>query len=191
MSAARREIAPLVERARGGDEVARDELWRVLYGELRSLARSRRLPLHEVTALQTTALVHEAYLKMGHGLKWEFETIGAFYVAAARAMRNILVDEARSLGRLKRGGGGLRLRLDEGLGLCASETEQWLALEVALERLELHDEQLAKLVDLRFFAGLPIHRICRILGVSAATYHRHWSYAKSWLLREVAREMSA
>ena len=185
------EVETLLRRARAGDREAEQRVWSVLYDELRALAHKKRVPLHDVGGLQTTALVHEAYLKLSRQAAWDFETLNSFYVAAARAMRNILVDEIRARQRLKREGLAQRLPLSEALDLAGDDGEGCLVLDTALHKLEAHDALLAHLVNLRYFAGQPIERVCEILGFSPATYHRHWSYAKSWLLREVTRMQDA
>ena len=185
------EIELLLRRARAGDRDAEQRLWSELYEELRSLAHKKRVPLHEAGGLQTTALVHEAYLKLSRDAAWDFDTLNSFYVAAARAMRNILIDEIRSRKRLKREGMAQRLPLSEALEIARESDDECLVLDAALHKLELHDALLAHLVNLRYFAGQPVERVCQVLAISPATYHRHWSYAKSWLLREVTRMQNA
>jgi RNA polymerase sigma factor (TIGR02999 family) len=185
------EVETLLRRARAGDREAEQRVWSLLYDELRSLAHKKRVPLHGAGGLQTTALVHEAYLKLSHDAGWDFETLSSFYVAAARAMRNILIDEIRARQRLKREGLAQRLPLSEALDIAHQDDEGCLVLDAALHKLEAHDTLLAHLVNLRYFAGQPVERVCGVLGISPATYHRHWSYAKSWLLREVTRMQNA
>jgi RNA polymerase sigma factor (TIGR02999 family) len=180
-------VEELVARARAGDRAAEEHLWALLYDELRELAHKKRVPLHDVGLMQTTALVHEAYLKLARDVRWDFASLSAFYGAAARAMRNILVDEIRSTQRLKREGMASRMPLSEALERVGARDDECLVLDAALHKLEAHDAQLANLVNLRYFAGLEVERICELTGISPATYHRHWSYAKSWLLREIAR----
>ena len=180
-------VEELLVRARRGDRNAMDELWTVLYGELRRIAHKRRGPLHDMGTLHTTALVHEAYLKIAGNTRWDGDTIAEFFSAAARAMRNILVDGIRKKQRLKRQGASAPIPMTEALELQSGDDALVLRMDAALERLERHDAELSRMVHLRYFAGLSVERVCRLMKISAATYHRDWNYAKAWMLRELNR----
>ncbi len=178
-------VEELLHRISSGDLEAEGRLWELLYSEIHKIAHARRVPLHDLGTLQTTALVHETYLKLARSPRREFDTLGAFYVAVARVMRNLLVDEIRrkqSLGREK----SFDSSLGRGPEAPGSRDEECLAVDAALEKLERIDPRLAELVTLRYFAGLSVTRVCQALDLSPATYHRRWNYARSWLLREIA-----
>jgi len=156
------------------------EFFERVYGELRALARQRMAAERSDHTLQATALVHEAYLRLeGNG----YENRAHFFHAAARAMRQILVEHARARGRVKRGGDVQRVSVD--LSLLAAETEpaEILALDEAIARLEEEDEDAAAIVRLRFFAGLDVDETALALGISRRTVLRERSYARAWLYR--------
>jgi RNA polymerase sigma factor (TIGR02999 family) len=164
----------------------------LVYDELRKLAAQRLAHQTPGQTLQPTALVHEAYLRLvgdPEGSTWDNRA--HFFAAAAEAMRRILIDNARRKGRRKRGGGLSRRALDEAEQLTVPEVrEDLLALDEALTRLTAVDPQAAQLVQLRYFAGLSIPDAARTLGVSARTADRLWAFARVWLLREVADDLS-
>jgi RNA polymerase sigma factor (TIGR02999 family) len=138
-------------------------------------------------SLQTTDLVHEAYLRLvnhDHHVHWDSR--GHFFAAATEAMRRILVEHARRRNRLKHGGGHSRVDL-EGAGFLAEEpSEDLVALDEALDKLAAEDPAKAELVKLRFFAGLTMPDIARVMRISLATAERHWTYARTWLYAELA-----
>ena len=165
-----------------GDRSAANRLMPLVYDELRGLAArymQREAPGH---TLQTTALVHEAYLRLiGNGdVKWNGR--GHFFGAAAQAMRRILVDRARARGAAKRGGGRRRVDLEH-LDLADDEETDAnvLALEEALTRLERRDDRKARIVMLRYYAGLTIEQTARALGLSPTSVKNEWSFARAWL----------
>ena len=178
----------LLRRLEGGDEEAGEELFSVLYGQLRDVAD--RLMRHEQTGhtLQPTALVHEAWLKlMGRKTQSEWKDSTHFMRLAARAMRNVLVDHARAKQAAKR---GKRARLDEGIldqfvGVFEAQSLDLLALNEALDKLAEVDEPMARVVELRFFAGLTVPETARALDVSITTVERLWRLARAWLRTEV------
>lgn len=184
-------IDALLLRANQGDKLAEEELWSALYGELRRMAHAKRAPWGDSESPNTTAIVHEAYLRLSGHARTSFDDLGAFYIAAARAMRNILIDEIRRRHRLKRGGGARAVALEDDARGVPEPDATFLALDVALDRLERHDSELARIVHLRYFGGLSIEEICGVAGLSPATYHRRWQYAKSWLFREIQRLQEA
>ena len=157
-----------------------------MYDELRKLAAARLAAEAPRQALQATALVHEAYLRLvGDDASRGWDGRGHFFAAAAEAMRRILLDAARRKGRRKRGGGMARRDLD-GIDPAAPEdSDDLLALDEALDRLAAADSQAAELVRLRFYAGLPIPEIARVLGISPRTADRLWTYARAWLHERV------
>ncbi|MHC4409469.1 MAG: ECF-type sigma factor, partial [Planctomycetota bacterium] len=147
-------------------------------------ARMAALPPGQT--LQATALVHEAYMKLVGDPQARFENRAHFFGAAARAMRNVLVDEYRAKSRVKRGGDRDRVPLDVSLPDPGADVDL-LALHEALERLEQQDAEKAEIVMLRYFAGLTVPEVAKTTGLSVATVERRWSFAKAWLLREVRK----
>ena len=170
-----------------GDEKATDELLPLVYDELRILADQKLSHEPPGQTLQATALVHEAYLRLVAGADQGWNSRGHFFKAAAEAMRRILVENARRKQRLKRGGKRERSVLDEAAITTHEPDIDLLALDEALAKLETDDPEKAHLVKLRYFAGLSIEQAAEILGISIATANRHWSYARSWLFREISR----
>jgi RNA polymerase sigma factor (TIGR02999 family) len=167
-----------------GDAQASQRLLPLVYAELRRLA-ARKLKQEEPgQTLQATALVHEAYLRLvGQDEATNWKSRGHFLAAAAQAMRRILVDNARRKGSQKRGGGLARQPLDE---VAAPQPhDELLALDEALQTLAATDPVKARLVELRYFAGLTGEQAAEVLGISPATADRHWAFAKAWLRNEV------
>lgn len=170
-----------------GDPHAAGQLLPLVYDELRRLAASR---LDRETAgqtLQSTTLVHEAYLRLvasgdaSASRERRWDSRGHFFAAAAEAMRRILVENARRKHRLKRGGDRKRVDLQELETMAPAPSDNFLALDEALDRLAQHDPQKAELVKLRFFAGLSVEEAANCLGISRATADRHRAYARAWL----------
>ena len=170
---------------RNGSRDALNDLFPLVYEELR--AKAHRLLLGEGTGitLSTTALVHESYLKLirSEGLTWQDRA--HFLALAARAMRLVLVSYARSHGAEKRGGGVVPLELREELALSGERAGQMLALDEALERLGRLNERLSQTVELRFFGGLTIDEISAALDVAPSTVKLDWQKARAWLYREL------
>jgi RNA polymerase sigma factor (TIGR02999 family) len=168
-----------------GDPHAAEQLLPLVYDELRQLAAQRLARERPGETLQATALVHEAYLRLvdvPQAQHWDSR--GHFFAAAAEAMRRILIDQARRKHSRKRGGGLRRVELDDGARLAAPDdhaAEDLLALDEALAQLEGEDPLKARLVKLRYFAGLSLADAAEALGISAATAKRYWVYARSWL----------
>jgi len=173
--------------AESGDQEAASRLLPLLYRELRNLARTLMARTPPGQTLQPTALVHEAYLRLvGKGpAGWHGRA--HFFGAAARAMRDILVEAARRKGALKRGGGQKRLALEpEAVAVESGLQDDVLALEEALKKLEEDDPRKGQLVNLRFFAGLELGEIAELLGVSESTVKREWRYTRAWLRKELS-----
>jgi RNA polymerase sigma factor (TIGR02999 family) len=181
------EITRILSGVERGDPQAAEQLLPLVYDELRKLAAHRLAHQTPGQTLQPTALVHEAYLRLvGDPKGGDWSGRGHFFAAAAEAMRRILVESARRKGRLKRGGGLARLDLDAAGQAAAPEVrEDLLALDEALTKLAAADPQAARLVELRYFGGLPVAEAARSLGVSPRTADRLWAFARAWLLREV------
>ena len=176
----------LLQRINAGDEGAASELLPLLYDELRRMAGEWMCRERRNHTLQPTALVHEAWMRvLGGGDARSFNGAEHFLRLAARAMRNVLVDHARSHGAHKRNDGAPALALDEALDAFEERALDVVELDDALERLTHVDEQLGRLVELRFFAGLTIAETAEALGTSTATVERSWRVARLWLRREL------
>ena len=181
------EVSRILSAIDRGDGQAAAQLLPLVYEELRKLAARKLAQEKPGQTLQATALVHEAYLRLvGGGTEVRWDSRGHFFGAAAEAMRRILVENARRKGRQKRGGALARVDLDEAELACRIPPDDLLALDEALARLAAEDPVKARLVELRFFAGLSLEEAAEVLGVSAATAKRYWRYARAWLHRAVA-----
>ena len=179
------ELTVILERLERGDPHAAGDLLPLVYEELRKLAAQKMARERPGQTLQATALVHEAWLRLGGDDQPEWRNRAHFFAAAAEAMRRILIDDARRKQSLRHGGGVERVSMD-GLELAANmDDERLIALSDALERFAAHDTRKAELVKLRFFAGLTNEQAARILGVSEPTVKRDWAYARAWLFREM------
>jgi len=159
-----------------------DELFNAVYDRLKAMA-SRQLSRGAPGTLDTTALVHELYLRFDRDRDLAFEHPAQFFAYAARAMRHLLADRARARLRLKAGGEWMRTTLgtDAGDALAITNAEQALALDEALTRLEQDDARAARVVELRYFAGLPAERIAELLQLTRRTVDRDWRYARAFL----------
>jgi len=185
------EITAVLERMASGEERAREELWGLVYDELRRIARSQMSRERPGQTLEPTALVHEAYLRLMRGADPGWENRAHFFSVAAEAMRRILIDRARRRLAQRRGGGARRVEIDLVEIGAPTSPEQYLELDEALTRLEGRDPQRAHVVKLRFFAGLTEDEAASALGVSPRTARRLWSGARAWLHRELARSGQA
>lgn len=183
------QVTRLLREIGSGDQQAAAELIPLVYGELRRLAGARMAGEKPGQTLQPTALVHEAYMRLVGDTDPGWDNRGHFFAAAAEAMRRILVDRARRKSREKHGGGLRRTTLDRQISTNEGmEPEELLALHRALRRLEAKDEDMSRVVELRFFAGLTVEEIAAVLGVSERTVYRAWDRAKAWLKRDMTRE---
>lgn len=168
-----------------GNRAALNELVPLVYDELRSIARRRLRHERSDHTWNTTALVHEAYLKLIQLDRVQWESRAHFLAIAAQAMRNILVSHARARSRLKRGGGAPHEALDESVVLPAAEVDRILALDAALERLAELNPRHARVVELRFFGGMTVEETAVALEVSPGTVKRDWTLLRRWLGREL------
>lgn len=174
-----------------GDQKAAESLFQLAYKELRQIAGNMMCNERVGHTLQPTALVHEAYLRLigPYGEEKNWQSRGHFFTAAAEAMRRILIENARSKSRKKRGNNAQRTTFDEQCYENEPPNDRLIALDEALSKLESLDFQLANIVKLRFFAGLTAREIAAVLSISESTVHRSWRSARAWLLREI-QEMS-
>jgi RNA polymerase sigma factor (TIGR02999 family) len=180
------EVTRILSAIEYGDPHAAELLLPLVYEELRKFAAVRMAAERLDHTLDATALVHEAYVRLVDGdrvRRWDSR--GHFFAAAAEAMRRILVDRARAKGREKRGGKFHKLDIDS-IDLATTATpDEFLALDEALAKLAVHDPPAARLVELRYFAGLTVEEAGKSLGLSTATAYRHWNYARAWLHAEL------
>ena len=170
-----------------GDEFALEQLMPLVYDELRRMARNymRRQPSGHT--FQTTDLIHEAYLKIAGGEGRNWQSRSHFFGVAAKAMRHILVDYARSKHNQKRGGWQERVTLAENMRVTNQSSDDIVALDEALNRLAILDNRKVRVVEMKFFAGLNVAEIAGVLKVSPETVKRDWSFAQTWLLRELEK----
>ncbi len=185
-------VTQILSAMEQGDSRASEKLLPLVYDELRKLAAQRLAQEKPGQTLQATALVHEAYLRLvGAENKQQWEGRGHFFAAAAEAMRRILVEQARKKARLKRGGNRQRIdQNDSELAMAGPDSTETdiLVLDEALTKLAEQHPEKARLVQLRYFAGLTVDQAAEVMGVSPATADRHWAYARVWLLREMSAE---
>lgn len=184
------EVTQLLIAWSNGDQAALDQLMPLVYGELRRMAKRYMAGQSPEHTLQTTALIHEAYLKLvGHKEK-QWQNRLHFFGVAAQAMRCILVDYARSRHAAKRGGETRAISLDEAAMVTEDQTAELVALDDALNRLAEVSPRQSRLVELRYFGGLSVEETAEVLKVSAETVTRDWRMAKAWLLRELQQGKS-
>jgi RNA polymerase sigma factor (TIGR02999 family) len=182
-------VTDLLLRWSEGDAAAREQLIPLVYNELRRIAK-RCLAAQPHNTLQSTALVHEAYLRLaGSSIRWEDRV--HFFAVSAQLMRRILVDHSRMKHAQRRGGDSVTLVLDENLAVSAERELDLVALDDALNALAAIDERQARLVELRFFAGLSIEETAHALEISPATVKREWATARLWLLQQIRRSAPA
>ena len=180
------DVTQILSAIEGGDLQAAEALLPLVYKELRRLAARRLAREDPGQSLQSSDLVHEAYLRLvGEGAQPEWDGRAHFFAAAAEAMRRILVENARRKKRLKHGGGRLRVELEPADFLEKDPSEDLEALDEALNKLTEEDPAKAELVKLRFFTGLTMPEIAKVLKISLATAERHWTYARTWLYAEL------
>jgi RNA polymerase sigma factor (TIGR02999 family) len=162
-----------------------DELLPIVYDELRRLATALSSQLPPGQTLQPTALVHEAYLRLVGDRDPGWQGRRHFFGAAANAMRNILVEQARRKGTQKHGGGARRVELTEGLAIIEPPADNLLAVDEAIQKLQTERPHLAEIAMLRFYAGLNVDETAAVLDVSPSTLAREWRFARAWLVRQL------
>ncbi|MFV2073923.1 MAG: sigma-70 family RNA polymerase sigma factor [Thermoanaerobaculales bacterium] len=182
------DITGLLRDLSQGRKEALDRLIPVVYGELRRIAHGKLR--HEDTGhtLNTTVLVHEAYLKLVNVREVQWQDRTHFFAVAARLMRRILVDYARGRKREKRGGDAVQISLAEAMVVSVERTEVLLELDEALSRLETQNERQCRVVECRYFAGLSVEETAEALRTSPATVKRDWAFSKAWLNRELGAD---
>ena len=176
----------LLRAAQAGDAGAAEQLLAVVYEQLHQLARARMAHLPPGQTLQATALVHDAYLRLTDKSDVSWESRRHFFFAAARAMRDILVEQARRKAGPVRGGGRQRQELDEACAVLEPPADNVLAVHEALHELEKQDPLKAQIVLLRYFSGLTKAETAEVLGLAERTLDRQWRYARAWLLKRLS-----
>src|SRR4026209_2527395 len=171
-----------------GDKEALDKLMPVVYDELRRQAARYLRRERAGHTLQTTALIHEAYVRLVDQRNVQWQNRAHFFGIAAQMMRRILVDHARTKKRAKRGGSDIKVSLDDATVTVKAQDLDVVAVDEALTRLAKIDEQQSRVVELRFFSGLTVEENAGVMGISPATVKRDWSMAKAWLHRELSGE---
>lgn len=178
-------ITEMLNAWRGGDRAALDELMPIVMDELKRIAGAYLSRESGAQTLQTTALVHEAYLRLVGVEPEGWENRAHFYALAAQMMRRILVDHARSRRGLKRGGAWRLVPFDASMPFCPAAADQFSDLDEALKSLEKADPRKSRLAEMRLFGGLSNEEVASVLGVSLRTVVRDWQFAKAWLGREL------
>ena len=180
-------VTELLRNWSDGDKQAQEQLFQIVYNELHRQAARYVRNEHLGLSLQTTDLIHEAYLRLidQHHVEWQNRL--HFFAIAAKVMRHILVDHARSRQAAKRGGSNIRLPLEDAMVILPGPNLDFVALDEALNRLAEIDPQQSRVVELRFFSGLTVEETAEVMSVSERTVKRDWNVAKAWLRRELSR----
>jgi RNA polymerase sigma factor (TIGR02999 family) len=179
-------VSRLLAEWRDGNQQAFEEMLPLIYDELRRLAHSFLNRERQGHTLQTTALVHEAYLKLVHQRDARWQNRAHFFAIASQAMRRILIDSARKHIAEKRGGGAEKLSLDEVAAISPEPNTSLIALDLALTRLAEIDSQQSRIIELRYFGGLTVEETAEVLSLSPATIKREWTMARAWLHQELS-----
>jgi RNA polymerase sigma factor (TIGR02999 family) len=187
-SSSPQEVTQLLLDWSRGDQAALDKLMPLVYGELRRMANRYMRREHVGHTLQTTALINEAYLRLIEQQRVQWHNRAHFFAISAKLMRRILVDHARSHTRAKRGGGVLKVSLNEAVVPSKERAAELVALDDALMRLATIDPRKSQVVELRFFGGLSVEETAEVLKVTPMTVTRDWKTAKAWLHREMSNE---
>lgn len=185
-------VSRLLEEVREGDRVSFDALYELVYDELHEVAHGQRLRWQGLETLNTTALVHEAYVKLAEGAEPTWQNRAHFLAVAARAMRQVLIDYAKARQAAKRGGERQRVPFEEAKmapevtsGFSDESVERILLLDRSLGELERRSDRQCRIVECRFFGGMTIRETAEALGISPATVKRGWTMAQAWLYREM------
>jgi len=181
------EITGLLKAWAGGDRVALDRLTPLVYAELRRMARRYMAKERPGNSLQATALVNEAFLRLVEVDNVRWQDRAHFFAVSAQVMRRILVDAARARGSDKRGGGAVRVDLNESVDAMPGRSRALVALDEALDALARFDTRKAKVVEMRFFGGMSVEETAEVLGISAPSVLRDWKLARAWLMREMSK----
>lgn len=179
------DVTTLLEKLAAGDENAQNELLPLVYAQLRSIAQARMSAENAGHTLQATALVHEVFLRMIGDRKLPWQNRAHFYAAAAQAMRRVLLDHAKSKRRQKRGGEFNRMPMNVADLASQQNPDQILALDEALCRLEEQNPEAAKIVRLRFYAGLSVDETALAMDMAPRTVDRRWKFARAWLYKAI------
>ena len=179
------DVTVLLGRLSQGDQSAADQVMPLVYDELRRIASRYMRREQGDVVLQTTALVHEAYLRLVEQRETDWESRGHFFAIAAQMMRRILVDQARARIRAKPGNGLIPISLEDGAVLSRERSSNLIELDAALNRLATIDPRQSKIVELRFFGGLTVEETAELMGISPKTVKRDWRVAKAWLHGEL------
>jgi len=182
-----RDVTKLLDAWSDGDNEALQQLIPLVYDELHRMAKRYMNKQPPGNTLQTTALIHEAYLKIADNREKTWQNRAHFFAVAAQAMRHILVDRARSRQADKRGGAPQIISLEDAPILSAARASELVALDDALKMLSALDERRGRVVELRYFGGLSVEETAEVLKVSPQTVMRDWQFAKTWLLRELSK----
>lgn len=185
MNLSRQEFTQVLKAFNQGDKNALNNLLPAIYDELHDLASRHMHRQFSRHTINTTSLVHEAYLRLIDQENADWQSRAHFYNIASQAMRHILVDYARGRSAAKRGGGQAKISLDEVAVMAEDRSDEWLAVHEALNKLETIDRRQSKIVELRYFTGLTIEDTAAALDISPATVKREWIMAKAWLAREL------
>lgn len=188
MSSTEQDVTKLLRDWSDGEQKAFDELLPIVYNELRRLAHNYLNRERSDHTLQTTALVHEAYLKLVDQREVKWQNRAHFFAISAQAMRRILIDKARRHAAVKRGEAPEKLSLDDALNLSTDSDETMLALDEALNELETIDPQQSRVIELRYFGGLTIEETAEVMNLSPATIKREWAMARAWLYKKITGE---
>jgi RNA polymerase sigma factor (TIGR02999 family) len=186
-----KDVTTLLQEWSDGNRQSLDELMPLVYSELRRLAKRHLRAESPGNTLQTTALVHEAYLKLVDQRRARFEDRDHFFAVTSQLIRRILVSHARHLRASKRGGGQTMVAFDESVALPGAKDMDLVALDDALEDLSQLDPQQGRIVELRFFGGLTLESTARVLGISKSTVSRDWNLARAWLHHELSRSATS
>jgi RNA polymerase sigma factor (TIGR02999 family) len=179
------DVTLILQAVRRGDGQAAEELLPMVYNELRRLAAARMAQESAGQKLQATALVHEAWLRMVGDGDRSWQNRAHFFGAAAEAMRRILIENVRQKSRLKRGGGQVRLNIEELEMAATTPDNKILLIDEALARLQVEVPQMARVVMMKYFGGMTNQEAAESLGVTERTVERQWAYAKAWLFRDI------
>ena len=181
-------VTQLLAAWSGGDRSALEALTPLVHNELHRLARGYMAGERPGHILQATALVNEAYMRLVDWKDVQWQNRAHFFGMAAKIMRRVLVDAARTRDRAKRGGAEVHVSLSEASGVPAADSVDLVALDDALRNLEALDARQSRVIELRFFGGLSLEETAHVLGVSVGTVRRDWSLARAWLFRELSGE---